>query len=268
MKIADQKPSSSRFLVGILLALPLFFVTALPSFVSSLGFKFAENTEKLDLPNFLIRLASSPSGEVAFAAFLTVYFVLILLLVVMLSGVAWLNIFATKRISGTSIRLAGFSQPPRRVFYLGLILVTGVLTNIYFKPIVQVAEYLVGTLQTAPSADNFLAIICGSLAAASISSFFATVVTVIVVPCCEEIFFRGYLYELFSTRLSSFWVWVTTSVLFSIAHFGSHPFAVAYFLQIFVVGSFYFFARKVSGGILWPILCHLAVNLFANIVCI
>jgi membrane protease YdiL (CAAX protease family) len=268
MKSVDKKPTFSGFLVGILIALPLFLVTTIPAFVGSLGFKFQENGDRLDLPNFLLQLAASPSGKVSLATFLTVYLALILLLIFMLFAVAWIITIATKKFAGTSIQFSGFLQPPKRIACLGLVLGAGVFSNVYFKPVGQLVEYLAGTSHTAPSADSFLPVVCNSLGAVSLSSIFASIISVIVVPCCEELCFRGYLYGLLSSRLSSLWVCLTTSALFSIGHFGSHPFGITYFANIFFVGTFYFLARKISGGIWWPILCHAAVNLVAPIVCI
>jgi membrane protease YdiL (CAAX protease family) len=268
MEAADQKTPSSRFLIGILSAIPLFLVTTLPAFVSSLRFELDDISEKIDLPSFLLQFVTSTSGEVSLASFLTVYFALILIFVILLCIVAWPIILATKKLSGTAVQFSGFLQPPIKMTSLVLILVADVLNNTYYRPLGRSMEYLVGMTEVAPSFDSFIPEICQYVNTASISSFFALIISVIVAPCCEELYFRGYLYNLLSTRLTSFWVCAITSVLFSIGHFASQPFAAAYFIQLFAAGIFLFLARKVSNGILWPILCHFAVNLSANIVCI
>ena len=43
-------------------------------------------------------------------------------------------------------------------------------------------------------------------------------ITVLIVPPIEELLFRGWLWKLVGWKLSPYWVWVTTSIIFALVH--------------------------------------------------
>jgi len=80
-------------------------------------------------------------------------------------------------------------------------------------------------------------------------------ITVLIVPPIEELLFRGWLWKLVGWKLSPYWAWVTTSIIFALVHME----------PVHVLGllPFSFFAGwlKLKTGKLGPsVVAHIANN--------
>lgn len=95
-----------------------------------------------------------------------------------------------------------------------------------------------------------------------------TLSAVIIAPVCEEVFFRGFLYQL--GRPKGKWkAAITISILFGLLHFpgmGStwqeSLAALARTFPLMVLSGFLFAAYETTGNLLTPIGCHILFNIF------
>ncbi len=80
----------------------------------------------------------------------------------------------------------------------------------------------------------------------------------VVAPICEEVFFRGYVFTAFSRRRGIPWAFVTSSLLFALAHLNLQA-----LVPILVVGVTFCFVYWRSGSLVPSIIAHAMNNALA-----
>ncbi len=90
-------------------------------------------------------------------------------------------------------------------------------------------------------------------------SFYALILSIAFVPAvCEELLYRGFLYQSFAARWRPIWAVVASAALFSIAHLNIYQ-----VLPLFVLGVLLALVARFSGGLLAAMLVHFCNNSFA-----
>jgi sodium transport system permease protein len=88
------------------------------------------------------------------------------------------------------------------------------------------------------------------------ASYAALFVSVVLLPAvCEEVFYRGMVFNSLAARMSAGWAVILSSALFAMAHFS--PYEAA---PLFALGVVLALAMRSSGTLLLPIIIHFANN--------
>ncbi len=89
----------------------------------------------------------------------------------------------------------------------------------------------------------------------------------IIVGFCEEFLFRGYLMKTLEDRGNSRWfIYILSSILFSVAHMGNMEINAIAVLNIFLVGILFAYMFRVTGSLWMPIGFHITWNYTQGIV--
>jgi membrane protease YdiL (CAAX protease family) len=89
----------------------------------------------------------------------------------------------------------------------------------------------------------------------------------IAVGFCEEFLFRGYIMKTLEERGNSKWfIYILSSVLFSVAHMGNMEINSIALLNIFLVGLLFAYMFRVTGSLWMPIGFHISWNYTQGIV--
>jgi len=83
------------------------------------------------------------------------------------------------------------------------------------------------------------------------------VATILLAPLLEELFFRGFVHEIFSFLKTPVLI-LTSAVIFSMFHYTSSD--PKQLMWLFILGGICGALRVSSGGVLWPVLLHCLNN--------
>jgi membrane protease YdiL (CAAX protease family) len=93
--------------------------------------------------------------------------------------------------------------------------------------------------------------------------FFALfILSVLLVGASEELMFRGLAVEMFREGLAERWVALLSTVLFAAAHAVNGGVGLPQILSAFVGGYLYYFTRRATRFLAFPILVHAAFDVF------
>lgn len=93
------------------------------------------------------------------------------------------------------------------------------------------------------------------LLSGSSNIFLSFLFIVILAPISEEIYFRGYVFNLFKQKIDLKFAFFISSILFALIHYN-----LPYFIGIFFIGYLLALSYKVSNSISVPILIHIIIN--------
>jgi len=92
----------------------------------------------------------------------------------------------------------------------------------------------------------------------SIGEYLAALTVVVIAPCVEELFFRGYVFNAYWRTKGPITAYISSALLFSMIH--GYP---ALIVAIFGMGLILAYSYRKTGSIITPILAHVANNAFA-----
>jgi membrane protease YdiL (CAAX protease family) len=92
----------------------------------------------------------------------------------------------------------------------------------------------------------------------TVSGTLLLITVCVLAPVCEELFFRGYLWsKLVKRGYAAVTIIITTSLLYVLPHV---PSSFVAFADYATIGLFLATIRYLSGGIVLPVLFHIAMN--------
>lgn len=172
------------------------------------------------------------------------YFGIILSLVSSLLNLVIIYFFVCKRKNKTIQE--GFFLNPLSSKALLISILAGIIMPLISLPIIfKFAPSQFYAMDMAKTKSGLIYLFTGALLA----------------PVCEEIFFRGYIFPFFQSKLNSFWAVILTALFFGVSHYMNIGNAHI-LLSLFIFYGFVLtLLRYYSNSLLSPMLAHFLHNL-------